>query len=472
MKKHEHPDISFLEVDLRLVGPMISVLAGTLLFTQQPGLIFPGALCLIFLMLKRRKQRLILFISLVFLLFQTGNIYVRDINDYFSAQEQTWAVEIVGESGISGTYLAAIEPEKKGAFQQPITAKIKLKNQQANIGDTGYLDGKLSYDKFGFSLKKPVNIRLHQSDSPQFHAHQKIRDALKGRASNTDLGLFLGITYGDDSLIEKDDKDNFRAVGITHMTAVSGSNIAMVASATFVILAVLLKRRRPSLVGTILVTVSYCAFVGLDGSVIRACIFALIGFFAAVTGSTKNTVALCCSAVILMIIFQPLLLWNIGFVLSASVTLGLVIICPPLTFLLTHKCGELLAVFLSANIVAHLVSTPISAFYFGKIYTYSFLANLLVAPLVPIILALGIGYLFVYIFYGLSIDLFITIAHPLLFLIEKLSSYLSQLSGSILEVHNFATLMILILGSLVTSCIIVNSGRRSAAQTPEPVILI
>lgn len=472
MKKHDHPDLSFLQVDLRLIGVLLILFAVTFCFLAQPGLLVPLVLAVLFFLLFCRSYRSLFALALIFLVLQSANLQMRGADHYFSSEKRQWVAHVVAPTSLDHEYLVKVKPVDSSVFQLPAEAKVKLRHSDLSPGDLLTLTAGMEYSKFGFKLSDPQKVKVDSEASSHFLAHEYISSGLLKHGDPSDVGLFLGITHGDDSLIERQDRNNYRTVGISHMTAVSGSNIALVAAATFTCLALATGRRSTALTGTIVITFLYCIFVGLDGSVVRAFAFALIAFFAALRGSSKNGFALCASALSLLLLCNPLLLWNVGFVLSAATTLGLVLVCPSLTYLISLKGGETLATFLSINTVAHLVSLPLSAFYFEKIYTYSFLANLLVAPLVPVILALGVGYLLFYILYNVDFSLLYHLAEPLVKLIRIISEYLAGLTGSELTIHHTYLLFPLLATSVSLSCIIVRAARRSASQTPEPLIFI
>lgn len=471
MKKHEHPDISFLDIDIRLLVPLMASILTILCWARAPGILIPLIL-LALVMMRFRTLRQSAVLLIIGVALMSLNIQARNIPIFFNDDQQQWQAIILSEGSQQNEYKVDLMPVSDSAFQYQVKAKLKTKNSEMRVGDGIRFDGKIKYNKFGFSVTPAGRIEIIDHAQRQFIAHRNIRNNLVAHEEPSDVGLFLGIAYGDDSLISKEDRDIFRAVGITHLTAVSGSNIALVAATSFSLIAVAVKRRAPALSGTMVITFAYCYFVGLDGSVMRAFIFALLGFGAAITESSRTTFALCCSALTLLLSFQPLLLWDVGFVLSATITLGLIVLCPPLTFLLTLYVGELGAAFLAVNLVAHLISTPVSAFYFDQIYTYSLPVNILVAAMIPIILGLGIVYLLIYVVTNRDASILFNCAEPLLHIIQFLSRSFANLTGSVLEVHNGLVLAALVIGSTLTSCIIVRSGRRAASQTPEPAIVI
>jgi competence protein ComEC len=213
--------------------------------------------------------------------------------------------------------------------------------------------------------------------------------------------LLTGILLGDDSGLSEPMQDAFRTTGMTHIIAISGFNIALLAG-------VLLRAGRPllgyraaawaALTGVAL----YALFVGAEASVVRAAIMG--GLYVIATrllGRPTFAPAALVTAAVLMTIAQPLALWDVGFQLSFAATLGLMLYTAPMgkwsQAQFEHRFSRPNAIritgFLSevvlATIAAQLLVLPLLAYHFGQFSLVSLPANLLILPAQPAVMTWG-----------------------------------------------------------------------------------
>jgi len=137
-------------------------------------------------------------------------------------------------------------------------------------------------------------------------------------------GILLGIEAGiPDSLME-----DFNSTSTTHIIAISGFNIAIVAGA----IALLTKRfvgiYRSALISLVAI-VLYTILVGADAAVVRAAVMGGLALLAIVAGRQAYALASLALAAFLMTLWNPMLLWDVGFQLSFAATLGLVLLVRP-----------------------------------------------------------------------------------------------------------------------------------------------
>ncbi|MGH2523079.1 MAG: ComEC/Rec2 family competence protein, partial [Anaerolineales bacterium] len=140
--------------------------------------------------------------------------------------------------------------------------------------------------------------------------------------------LLSGILLGIESRIPEDLKDAFSVTGTSHIIAISGFNIALIAG-LFAALANRLFGAQRGAVIAILGIGAYTLLVGAGASVVRA---AIMGSLALVAGRLGRQVAglnTLSVAVLLMTLLDPFTLWDVGFQLSAAATLGLILYAEP-----------------------------------------------------------------------------------------------------------------------------------------------
>ena len=143
-----------------------------------------------------------------------------------------------------------------------------------------------------------------------------------------DAALARGLIIGDDSDQPEAMTARFRQSGLSHLTAVSGQNVALALS----IAAPLLRRTGPvlRLVATIAVIGWFVVLTRAEPSVLRAGTMAALAALAFAVGSEREPPRLLAAAVVILLLVDPLLVRSVGFWLSVGATAGVTILGPPL----------------------------------------------------------------------------------------------------------------------------------------------
>lgn len=204
-------------------------------------------------------------------------------------------------------------------------------------------------------------------------------------------GLLPGLVVGDTSGQSAELTADFRTAGLTHLTAVSGTNITIVCAAVLGL--VLLAGAGPR-TAAVLAGVALVAFVVLarpSPSVLRAAVMGAIGLLALVTARRRQAVPALCTAVVALLAVSPALAVDAGFALSVLATGALVLLAPGWAAALKERgvppgVAELLVV----PVAAHVVTAPVIAGLSAQLSLVAVLANLLAAPAVGVATVLGV----------------------------------------------------------------------------------
>jgi competence protein ComEC len=209
-------------------------------------------------------------------------------------------------------------------------------------------------------------------------------------------GILLGIEYGIDPQV----REAFQVTGLTHVIAISGFNMTIIAGVLMGTLQPLIGFRRATL-ATIAGMALYAVFVGGDAAVWRAAVMGILAIIAMRTGREAYGPTALAVAGFALTAFNPQWLWDVGFQLSFFATLGLLLYVKPLENALrgrlerrmsAERANQVVALVSEPVIVtfsATLMTTPIMAYYFGQLSLISPLANLLALPVQPPIMLLG-----------------------------------------------------------------------------------
>lgn len=271
---------------------------------------------------------------------------------------------------------------------EPITLRVytdTVFELGSEVAGAGKLEVNGTYYRLEGSLRQ---ISPSETENSLATVRQSIRDKAEPAIGADKAALLLGLAYGDDSLLTQDAQSAMRTAGLTHLTAVSGSNITLIFLLVYRLLAYL-RWARPVLVLTgFLATTGYVALVGLDGSVLRAWAMGLVGVLALILGHGAYRVSALSSCVLLLLFINPELATQYGFVLSVVATAALLFIAPLLVRLLSSLLPTICAELIAIPLAAALWCLPVLLILSEAIYPYTVLANLLAAPLVaPITLA-------------------------------------------------------------------------------------
>jgi competence protein ComEC len=194
-------------------------------------------------------------------------------------------------------------------------------------------------------------------------------------------GLLLGTRKMPEELL-----DNFRTTGTSHIIAVSGFNITIVA--TF--LDKIFRRfgRSASFYLSLLGITAFVIITGASASVVRAGIMGSLALFARHAGrlySSVNALVLTSDA---MLFQNPvILLYDIGFQLSFVALAGLLFVQPKLEELWPKY--EWMKNFLFPTLAAQITTAPLILYHFGNLSIVSILTNMLVLPFIPIVMLVG-----------------------------------------------------------------------------------
>ena len=141
-------------------------------------------------------------------------------------------------------------------------------------------------------------------------------------------GLLPGLVVGDVSRMDRQLTADLTEAGLSHLNAVSGANLAIVASA---VLAVSRLAGFPLALRAVLAAVAMIAFAVVarpSPSVLRALLMGLTAAIALGTGRTKDGVAALSASILLLILFDPELAHSYGFALSVFATAGILLLAP------------------------------------------------------------------------------------------------------------------------------------------------
>lgn len=278
-------------------------------------------------------------------------------------------------------------------------------------------------------------------------------DRINSLIREPESSLLGGLLLGTKNSLGRDWQLNFRKAGVSHIVALSGYNITIVAEGIMVALSFLPRMLAMSFgaLGIIL----FAIMTGASATVLRASAMALLVLLAKATGRTYDVVRALFLAGLFMLIQNPkVLVFDISFQLSFLSTIALIFVSPiienRLVFItrkiswLKFEKGQWRELIL-ATISTQIFVLPFIFYKMGMISLVSLPTNLLVLPLIPTIMLFGfITGLFALIFSPLAIP-FALVSSLLLSYVLKVISLFAGLPFSALSLKNFPLYVVVLI---------------------------
>ncbi len=233
----------------------------------------------------------------------------------------------------------------------------------------------------------------------------KTREALHGSLisaglAGNELGVVSALVLGQKDYLNSDLKKAYSGAGAMHVLAVSGLHVGIIYLILNFVLSFMNRGKHLKVLRALLLLMllwAYAFITGLGPSVLRATTmfsFVVIGTALNRTPNIYNTLA---ASALLLLLINPMLLFNVGFQLSYVAVFGIVYLQPLIYnwFYVKNKMLDYIWQITAVSIAAQIATLPIVVYNFHQIPIYGLLSNLIVIPAAAIIL---IGALMIFVF--------------------------------------------------------------------------
>jgi competence protein ComEC len=260
-----------------------------------------------------------------------------------------------------------------------------------------------------------IEIVSQQHDYTMFsYAYEKIlfakaalMDSINYHFSPPQSHILQGMVFGSDKTMPKDLKDTFTNTGLSHVTAVSGTNIIILINMVMIFLLFLGFWRGQAFYLAIIFIWLYIALIGFPASGVRAAMMGCTGLLAQKLGRQNTGSRVLVATAAVMLLENPLLLpYDIGFQLSFLASLGIIHIKPLMDNIIyavsfTKKSEDKKEItksqgtlkffldILSITLAAQIITLPIMVYNFGVVSLIAPITNLLALPVVELLTVLG-----------------------------------------------------------------------------------
>jgi len=206
--------------------------------------------------------------------------------------------------------------------------------------------------------------------------------------------LARGFVLGEDDGVDRRTVDDFRRAGLSHLLAVSGQNVALLALLAMPLLAALGIPLRARLFWVLGLIAVYVPLAGAGPSIQRAGLMGALSVFATLAGRRASRFYALAVAAAVMLALEPGVAGDVGWQLSFAAVLGILLLAAPLRAAIAGWIGvggwrRALADGAAVTVAATLATAPLIAFHFGEASTTTLLSNLLALPAVAPAMWLG-----------------------------------------------------------------------------------
>lgn len=215
-----------------------------------------------------------------------------------------------------------------------------------------------------------------------------------------EASLLSGILLGVDTGLPRQLQQAFKDTGTSHIIAISGFNIAIIAAIFVSLFSRLLGARRGGWAALFGIVV-YTILVGADAAVVRAAFMGGLSIFARQLGRRQDGLNTLAVVAALMTLLNPRVPWDIGFQLSFAATLGLILYGASwqaavegwlrgwMPVSAARRGASWLSEYVLLTFAAQLTTLPVMAYHFKRISLIAFLANPFILPAQPAVMLLG-----------------------------------------------------------------------------------
>lgn len=282
---------------------------------------------------------------------------------------------------------APLQPELEFADKIALGCLLKSPDSKENPGYGGYL---ARYGIYSICQTSAVRIIAHDQYRGRadrylaglFDFKQKLRGVINHGLTEPAGALASGMILGDQRGLPQEIKDQFSRTGLSHIVAISGLNITLIAVfLSQVLLAIGLPRRQVFYLSSLMIGI-YILMIGLPVSAVRAGIMSVLLLMAMELGRLGKLKRLLLLAAVAQLMINPRLLADdLGFQLSFLALLGIDLFYPWLEGIIASKTGDKFKFFyqtIAMTLAAQVLTWPVLVYNFGQLSLITPLANMLI----------------------------------------------------------------------------------------------
>lgn len=296
------------------------------------------------------------------------------------------------EAGFSMPEGVRVYVDREPTWGSTIVVKGKLRTYRSP-SNPGEFDARLYYKTLGleFDLTKAVILRESVS-------YDKVRErlwCLRGYLAEElrrylpeeDASIVSTMLLGEKSTLDTQAKDLFKRNGVIHILTVSGLHISILGMGLYKFLRRAWFPILPAALCSMAVMLAYGAMVGTGASTFRALFMFGMHLLANVWGRTYDLLTALALAAVLLLLQEPLYLYNSGYLFSFASVFAIGAILPQFS---TSKWMQ----GITSGLAVFLVAFPVHLWFYYEYPYSSMVLNLIIIPLMSVLLKSGVFLLF------------------------------------------------------------------------------
>ena len=238
---------------------------------------------------------------------------------------------------------------------------------------------------------RPEELR---GPGPWWRGAAAVRGSLRASVAHTPAApraLVPALVVGDDAALPREVEADFRTTGLTHLLAVSGTNLTLVVGFLLALARWCRVRGRWLVVVGAAGVVGFVLLARTEPSVLRAAVMGSVALVGLGHDGRQRGLRALGVAVLLLVLVAPALAATAGFVLSVLATAGILVLAPGMRDALARWLPRWVAEAVAVPLAAQLACTPVVAAISGQVSLVAVAANVLVAPAVGPATVLGLS---------------------------------------------------------------------------------
>ncbi len=387
---------------------------------------------------------------------------------YSGAYSSSYYVNITSIDGEEVDFDVVLEIEEKTEFEYG--NKVSFSAEFSNTTDeTAYLKGKRIFFCAQATTADVIGVAEKDMDYYIHTANEYFCKRFVSFLGEDEGGFCAALILGNRTYVSQGLRLDFSRIGISHLLALSGLHLSIVVQALdFLLRGAVGKKYR----NIILIAASwgFALFTGLSFSVMRAAIMMTAVYLADILGEQNDSITSISAAVFIITLFEPTAVYDIGFWLSASATLGIILIRPAADELfykwrkpkkrkllraLYAICKYFYGIF-SMSLAAFIFTLPAIYFSFGEVSMIGLVSNFVFLPLASCLLVMC--FLFVPLsFVPYASGMMTFICKKLAFLIMSLAQIVADMRNICVSLkYPFSGYVFAALAVCLIACIFIN----------------
>lgn len=291
--------------------------------------------------------------------------------------------------------LAVLPRDAEVRYGDTLTVRGLLEAPQPFATDTGR-----TFDYPGYLEARGIRVLMPRAEVREsasgplsvlgtlFSFKHAFERAIERVMQEPNASLMEGFLLGEKSGLPRELTAAFVTTGLVHVVVLSGYNIGIVAEWTLRLLNILLRRRAALVVAGVCI-VGFALMAGGGMATARACIMGLIALMARYLNRPTAALRALAIAAAAMFAYNPLVVYDVGFILSVLATFGLITLSPWMETKLLFLPGAAVRSVAATTVAVQLFVLPALLYFTGVLSLVSVPLNVAVLPFVPLAMLLG-----------------------------------------------------------------------------------